>query len=42
MLSNWPNGAVSYFRLYRVLVYGSWIREIEDLAKLLNIDVVWG
>jgi len=40
MLKNWPNGAVSCFGLHRVLVYGDWIDEIEELAKLLNIEVI--
>ncbi|MDO9575630.1 MAG: hypothetical protein Q7J55_03795 [bacterium] len=40
MLRNWPNGAVSCFGLHRVLVYGDWINEIEELARLLNIEVI--
>jgi len=40
MLENWPNGAVSCFGLHRVLVYGNWINEIKDLAKLLDLEVI--
>jgi len=40
MLKNWPNGAFSCFGLHRVLVYGDWINEIEELARLLNIEVI--
>ncbi|MGC9014881.1 MAG: hypothetical protein ACP5KW_10950 [Thermoproteota archaeon] len=41
MLENWHGGdSVSCFGLHRVLVYGNWINEIEDLAKLLDIEVI--
>jgi L-fucose isomerase-like protein len=40
MLKNWHGGEwVSPFSLHRVLVYGNWVSEIEDLAKLLNIEI---
>ena len=40
MLKNWPNGAISCFGLHRVLVYGNWMDEIKELAKLLNVEVI--
>ena len=40
MLENWPNGAISCFGLHRVLVYGNWIDEIKDLAKLLDLEII--
>jgi len=41
MLKNWHGGeSVSCFGLHRVLVYGNWVNELKDLAKLLNIEVI--
>ena len=40
MLRNWPNGAISRFGLHRVLVYGNWLNEIKDLAKLFKLEVI--
>lgn len=40
MLRNWPNGAISRFGPHRVLVYGNWLNEIKDLAKLFKLEVI--
>jgi len=41
MLKTWPGGErVSCFGLHRVLVYGDWSKEIKELAKLLNLEVI--
>jgi len=40
MLKNWPNGAYSPFGLHRVLVYGDSMNEIEELARLSNIEII--
>ena len=41
MLKTWPGGErVSCFGLHRVLVYGDWSKEIKELAKSLNLEVI--